>query len=660
MQDPATRIHMLEVGSLVGEYRIEKLVGQGGMGQVYGAVHPLIGKRAAIKVLRGELCSDAEAIERFVLEARAVNQIGHPNIVDVFAFGALPDGRQYMVMEWLRGESLDERIRRLLPTLEEACDILLGICAALDAAHAEQIIHRDLKPHNVFLSHARGMKPTVKLLDFGLVKLVGNDGDRVERTRSGSMLGTPAYMSPEQARGRGVDHRTDLYALGVMMFELVTGTLPFLEESAMEMVVAHLQRPAPAPSSYRPDLPRVLDDLVLGLLAKEPAHRPAIADVIASVTEVQRQLAAMPARTPAMNATLIAASPPRSAMPPSVPGAAASPPSVTPVPLHQVTAVSGVGANVLAAAPDAATMRPFLNPGVPSGPANLAANPRASVLAATPDAATIRPFPHSAANLPPAPVTAAPDPTPFGSAVLAASVSPTPFGSAVLNASVPPAPTPIVSASSPGIPAPTPFTSAVHSSSVSASPRPPSVALGSSTGAPLDASTAAPLVASGITPVVDQRALATAVIPARRGGRRVVLALLAAIVVAGIAFGLVFALRGGESTVAVDAAIATPVAVPDAALVATPSDAGVVASPLDATIAPEVIDAAVAAIRDATPETKRDAGTTGRKPPKSRDAGVASPPISTPDAGVAPTPDSAVKPLDDGDGLLPTKPGGSR
>src|SRR5688572_24854569 len=259
---------MLEIGSVVGEYKIEQLVGEGGMGQVYGAIHPVIGKRAAIKVLRGELCADPEAIDRFVLEARAVNQIGHPNIVDVFAFGSLPDGRQYMVMEWLRGESLDQRLRRGVPPLDETYEILASICAALDAAHAEHIVHRDLKPHNVFLSQARGMRPSVKLLDFGLVKLVGGDGEGSQRTRSGSMLGTPAYMSPEQARGRGVDHRTDLYALGVMMFELVTGTLPFVEPSAMEMVMAHLQTPPPSPSSYRAGIPAPLEALILGLLAK--------------------------------------------------------------------------------------------------------------------------------------------------------------------------------------------------------------------------------------------------------------------------------------------------------------------------------------------------------------------------------------------------------
>ncbi len=309
VQDRAARVHMLDIGATVGEYQIERLVGEGGMGQVYGAIHPVIGKRAAIKVLRGELCSNAEAVDRFVLEARAVNQIGHPNIVDVFAFGSLPDGRQYMVMEWLRGESLDQRIRRTPPTIDEACEITIGICAALDAAHAENIIHRDLKPHNVFLVHARGMKPQVKLLDFGLVKLVGEEG--MERTRSGSMLGTPAYMSPEQARGRGVDHRTDLYALGVMLFELATGSLPFVEPSAMEMVMAHMQTPPPIPSTFKPAIPPILDELIIGLLAKEPDQRPTLAYTVNVLAEVRRLAETTPVRrTGPAAATLMAAAAP--------------------------------------------------------------------------------------------------------------------------------------------------------------------------------------------------------------------------------------------------------------------------------------------------------------------------------------------------------------
>jgi eukaryotic-like serine/threonine-protein kinase len=295
---------MLEIGAVVGDYKIEGMVGQGGMGQVYGAVHPVIGKRAAIKVLRRELCADPEVIERFVLEARAVNQIGHPNIVDVFAFGGLPDGRQYMIMEWLRGESLSSRLERSPPPLDEACEILVGVCAALDAAHAAHIVHRDLKPHNVFLVDVRGTRPMVKLLDFGLVKLMGSDDVRLERTRSGSLLGTPAYMSPEQARGRGVDHRTDLYALGVMAFEMATGRLPYLEASAMEIVVAHLQQPVPVASAYRRGIPPELDLLIAQLMAKDAAQRPGLPVVVDTLREIQRIAQGASATTQNMPAPL--------------------------------------------------------------------------------------------------------------------------------------------------------------------------------------------------------------------------------------------------------------------------------------------------------------------------------------------------------------------
>src|SRR5687768_3541605 len=190
----------LPVGSLAGEYRIEKKIGEGGMGSVYGARHPLIGKRAAIKVIRRELSSSREAVDRFVLEAQSVNQIGHPNIVDVFGFGQLPDGRSFFVMEWLQGESLRERLQRPLP-FPDAIEILENIAKALQAAHDAGVVHRDLKPDNVFLSSMRGEKPIVKLLDFGLAKLTGSDSQRSDRTRTGVVMGTPLYLSPEQAKG---------------------------------------------------------------------------------------------------------------------------------------------------------------------------------------------------------------------------------------------------------------------------------------------------------------------------------------------------------------------------------------------------------------------------------------------------------------------------
>jgi serine/threonine protein kinase len=160
-------------GTAIGEYIVEAKIGEGGMGSVYSVTHPLIGKHAAIKVMAPHLCNDAIAVERFILEARAVNQIGHPNIVDVFAFGTLPDGRSYFIMEWLHGESLATRILRNGPLpLREAADLVVQIADALEAAHEKEVVHRDLKPDNVFLVPVRGRRTLVKLLDFGIAKLV--------------------------------------------------------------------------------------------------------------------------------------------------------------------------------------------------------------------------------------------------------------------------------------------------------------------------------------------------------------------------------------------------------------------------------------------------------------------------------------------------------
>jgi serine/threonine-protein kinase len=265
----------LEAGAMVGEYQVDGLLGAGGMGKVYAATHPLIGKRAAIKVLHPALSIDPDAVERFVQEARAVNQIGHPNIVDIFAFGALPDGRCYFVMEQLRGESLSARIDRAELPLEDVLSILDSIAIALDAAHRKGIVHRDLKPDNVFLAEVEGARPAVKLLDFGIAKLTGADtGTR--RTQTGNVMGTPAYISPEQARGQGVDHRTDLYAFGAVAYELLTGDLVFPATNAADMLAQHLFTPPPSVRTRRPEIDPELDALIASLLAKDANDRPTL------------------------------------------------------------------------------------------------------------------------------------------------------------------------------------------------------------------------------------------------------------------------------------------------------------------------------------------------------------------------------------------------
>jgi serine/threonine-protein kinase len=285
----------LTPGRDVGGYIVEKKIGEGGMGVVYGAHHPKIGKRAAIKVLSKQLCSVQVAVDRFVQEARSVNQIRHPNIVDIFAFGELPDGRSYFVMEWLEGDTLSKRLMAGNLNLVEVIEILDEVADALEAAHEKGVVHRDLKPDNVFLVPVRGGRRLVKLLDFGLAKL-GGDEPGIVKTRSGIMMGTPAYMSPEQARGKNVDHRTDVYALGAMAFEMVTGRAPYDADTAFDILMQHINGPIPRPSSIWSELPAPLDEIIIKLLAKQPADRPTLADFRAVLAEVHDSYG--PQRTP--------------------------------------------------------------------------------------------------------------------------------------------------------------------------------------------------------------------------------------------------------------------------------------------------------------------------------------------------------------------------
>jgi serine/threonine-protein kinase len=281
----------LESGTVAGDYRVDRKIGAGAFGIVYAATHAVIGKRAAIKVLNRQYSSNAAVVARFVAEARAVNQIHHKNIIDIFAFGVLDDGRQYFVMELLEGVTFDKYIAqhgRLSP--EVALPILVAIGRALDTAHAAGIVHRDLKPDNVFLCFDDDDRPVPKLLDFGIAKLLGTE-PRAHQTKSGAMVGTPRYMSPEQCRGKkSVDHRTDIYAFGVMTHEVLTGKPPFSAESAMDMMFKHAKEPPPAMSASCPAIPPRLDAPVLRMLAKDPAGRPtslaeATGELVSAATE---------------------------------------------------------------------------------------------------------------------------------------------------------------------------------------------------------------------------------------------------------------------------------------------------------------------------------------------------------------------------------------
>lgn len=258
------------VGTQVGSFRIARLLGRGGMGTVYLAEHPVIGSRVAVKFLHESMATDPSVVERFFDEARAVNLIGHENIVGIFDLSALPPNRYYFVMEYLEGDTLQALLRAGPVDPAVARDVLLQVCDALQCAHEHGVVHRDLKPENVFLVQRRGKPHFVKLVDFGIAKLRGAGAQR--RTQAGFVVGTPEYMAPEQCEEAAVDARTDVYALGVMAFELATGRLPFQGKSIPQLLLAHVREKPPRPSELAAVDP-ALERAILRALEKDPAAR---------------------------------------------------------------------------------------------------------------------------------------------------------------------------------------------------------------------------------------------------------------------------------------------------------------------------------------------------------------------------------------------------
>ena len=248
------------IGQTIGNYLVTQKLGEGGMGSVYLAEHPGIGKKVALKVLHAEFSSNKDVAERFFNEAKAVNNIGHPNIVDIIDYGVLQSGLPsmgggqlvYFIMEYLTGRTLSDLIRAesVLPP-ERALTIAIQVADALAASHRCGIVHRDLKPDNIMLQPRGREADFVKLLDFGIAKLT-SDSKGSSRTRTGIVMGTPAYMSPEQCEGRNqVDHRTDVYALGIVLYEMLVGRVPFQGEGYGEVLVQHLTQPPLPPSQFR-------------------------------------------------------------------------------------------------------------------------------------------------------------------------------------------------------------------------------------------------------------------------------------------------------------------------------------------------------------------------------------------------------------------------
>lgn len=270
----------------MGQYRITGELGLGGMGAVYSAEHTLLGRVAAVKVLRPELSQDREIVTRFFNEARAAAAIRHPSIVEIYDFGWHADGSAYLVMEHLQGESLATRLERGPMEAARVMVIVRQIAGALAAAHQHGIVHRDLKPDNLFLvpdPEVTGGE-RIKLLDFGIAKLVA-DNDQHHRTRPGTIMGTPTYMAPEQCLGAAIDHRADLYSLGCIMFELCAGRPPFVEMSMGDLLSAQVHMPPPALSSVIADIPLALEALVQRLLVKEVQHRMQSAEAVVQAVD---------------------------------------------------------------------------------------------------------------------------------------------------------------------------------------------------------------------------------------------------------------------------------------------------------------------------------------------------------------------------------------
>jgi serine/threonine protein kinase len=264
------------IGEVLGSYRVVSRLGAGGMGTVWLGEHKLLGSRAAIKVLLPEMSEQKRIVERFFDEARAATRIQDPGIVTVHEIG-WHGTSAYIVMEHLNGETLTARLARYgqLP-IAMALRLLQHCALAMAAAHARGIVHRDLKPDNIFVVSdpvVAGGERT-KILDFGIAKLIDDADASHSRTQTGMIMGTPAYMSPEQCRGAGsVDHRTDIYALGCVMFAMLVGHPPFVAPTAGDLIASHLREEPAVPSSLRADIPPALDELVLRCLSKTPDAR---------------------------------------------------------------------------------------------------------------------------------------------------------------------------------------------------------------------------------------------------------------------------------------------------------------------------------------------------------------------------------------------------
>lgn len=293
------------IGEFIGNYRLVRLLGEGGMGMVYEAVHEGVGGRAAIKVLRPEIALQKEITARFFNEARAANSISHPGIIHIFDSGYTANGIAFLTMEFLEGESLKSRIERVrVLTVLEALRVGHQVASALAAAHRKQVIHRDLKPDNLMLVKDPDVPggERVKILDFGIAKIVETLSSQPVRTRSDMLMGTPTYMAPEQCQGaKNVTDRSDVYSMGVMLYQLLAGSPPFVSERVVGLLALHVSEEPPPLLQRLPQLDPNVAALVHSMLRKQPDERPSMEEVFRSILRLLNSIANSPTQPPRLS-----------------------------------------------------------------------------------------------------------------------------------------------------------------------------------------------------------------------------------------------------------------------------------------------------------------------------------------------------------------------